>query len=302
MSEENNMSENREKKDVLPFPRKRVSMKKKREIPVWLTKATFITGVLIVLIALILAIFPQHIATHDPIEVDGRAILQPPSSEHYFGTDNYGRDVFSRVIWATRIDLQIGIFATIIPLIVGSLIGLIAGYYGGLIDNILMRIIDTLMAFPFVILIIVIITILGQGIRNVYIAIWLVGWMAYARLVRGEILALKNSEFIQAAKVAGFTDARILLRHALPNVVSSAVVFAASDVVLCMLTGASMSFLGLGVQPPTPEWGAILNEGRGYIMNAWWITFYPGLFMAVTGIGFSLIGDGLTDFLRTKGK
>jgi peptide/nickel transport system permease protein len=302
MSEENNMSENREKKDVLPFPRKRISMKKKREIPVWLTKATFITGVLIVLIALILAIFPQHIATHDPIEVDGRAILQPPSSEHYFGTDNYGRDVFSRVIWATRIDLQIGIFATIIPLIVGSLIGLIAGYYGGLIDNILMRIIDTLMAFPFVILIIVIITILGQGIRNVYIAIWLVGWMAYARLVRGEILALKNSEFIQAAKVAGFTDARILLRHALPNVVSSAVVFAASDVVLCMLTGASMSFLGLGVQPPTPEWGAILNEGRGYIMNAWWITFYPGLFMAVTGIGFSLIGDGLTDFLRTKGK
>lgn len=296
------MSENREKKDVLPFPRKRISMKKKREIPVWLTKATFITGVLIVLIALILAIFPQHIATHDPIEVDGRAILQPPSSEHYFGTDNYGRDVFSRVIWATRIDLQIGIFATIIPLIVGSLIGLIAGYYGGLIDNILMRIIDTLMAFPFVILIIVIITILGQGIRNVYIAIWLVGWMAYARLVRGEILALKNSEFIQAAKVAGFTDARILLRHALPNVVSSAVVFAASDVVLCMLTGASMSFLGLGVQPPTPEWGAILNEGRGYIMNAWWITFYPGLFMAVTGIGFSLIGDGLTDFLRTKGK
>ncbi|MDW7669983.1 MAG: ABC transporter permease [Bacillota bacterium] len=296
------MSDNREKRNVLPFPKKTITKEKKREIPVWLTKATFITGVIIVLIAVILAVFPQYIATHDPIEVNGRAILQSPSSEHFFGTDNYGRDVFSRVVWATRIDLQIGIFATIVPLIVGSLIGLIAGYYGGIIDNILMRIIDTLMAFPFVILIIVIITILGPGIRNVYIAIWLVGWMTYARLVRGEILALKNSEFIQAAKVAGFTDARILLRHALPNVVSSAVVFAASDVVLCMLTGASMSFLGLGVQPPTPEWGAILNEGRGYIMNAWWITFYPGLFMAITGIGFSLIGDGLTDFLRTKGK
>lgn len=296
------MSDNREKKVGLPFPRKNVIKKRKREIPIWLTKATFVTGVIIVLIALIIAIFPQYIATHDPIQINAKALLQPPSSEHYFGTDNYGRDIFSRVIWATKIDLQIGVFATIIPLIFGSLIGLIAGYYGGIIDNILMRIIDTLMAFPFVILIIVIITILGQGIRNVYIAIWLVGWMAYARLVRGEILALKNSEFIQAAKVAGFTDARILIRHALPNVVSSAVVFAASDVVLCMLTGASMSFLGLGVQPPTPEWGSILSEGRGYIMNAWWITFYPGLFMAIAGIGFSLIGDGLTDFLRTKGK
>lgn len=288
--------------EILPFSRKPTIKKKKREIPEWLTKATFISGVIIVLIALILSLFPQYIATHDPIEVDGTALLQEPSSEHYFGTDNYGRDVFSRVVWATRIDLQIGIFATIVPLIFGSLIGLVAGYYGGLIDNILMRVIDTLMAFPFVILIIVIITILGQGIRNVYIAIWLVGWMTYARLVRGEILSLKNAEFIQAAKVAGFKDSRILLRHALPNVVSSAVVFAASDVVLCMLLGASMSFLGLGVQPPTPEWGAILNEGRGYIMNAWWITFFPGLFLAVTGVGFSLIGDGLTDFLRTKGK
>jgi len=287
---------------LIPFSKKPTIKKKKKEIPEWLTKATFVSGVIIVFIALILALFPQYIATHDPIAVDGRALLQEPSSEHYFGTDNYGRDVFSRVVWATRIDLQIGIFATIVPLIFGSIIGLIAGYYGGLVDNILMRVIDTLMAFPFVILIIVIITILGQGIRNVYIAIWLVGWMTYARLVRGEILSLKNAEFIQAAKVAGFKDSRILLRHALPNVVSSAVVFAASDVVLCMLLGASMSFLGLGVQPPTPEWGSILNEGRGYIMNAWWITFFPGLFLAVTGVGFSLIGDGLTDFLRTKGK
>ena len=275
---------------------------RKREIPIWATKPTFVVGIIIVILAILIAFFPQYITKYDPIEVDVHSILLSPSSEHIFGTDNYGRDVFSRVIWGTRVDLQIGVFATIVPLIVGSVIGLIAGYYGGIVDNILMRIIDILMAFPFVILVIVIMTILGQGVMNIYIAIWIVGWMSYARLVRGEVLVLKNSEYIQAAVVAGFKDSRIILRHLLPNVVSSAVVFAASDVVLCMLTGASMSFLGLGIQPPTPEWGAILNEGRAYIMTAWWITFYPGLFMAVTGIGFSLIGDGLTDFLRTKGK
>ncbi len=275
---------------------------KKREIPVWAKKPAFIAGLVIVLTALFISIFPQYIAPFDPIEVNAQAILAPPGSEHFFGTDNFGRDIFSRVIWAARIDLQIGVFATIVPLLFGSLMGLIAGYYGGLIDSFLMRLIDILMTFPFTILVIVIMTILGQGMRNIYIAIWLVGWMAYAKLVRGEVLVLKNSEFIEAARVSGFSDMRILMRHMLPNVVSSAIVFAASDVVLCMLTGASMSFLGLGVQPPTPEWGAILNEGRAYIMNAWWITFFPGLFMAITGIGFSLLGDGLTDFLRAKGK
>ena len=137
---------------------------------------------------------------------------------------------------------------------------------------------------------------------NLFIALWLVGWMSYAKLVRSEVLVLKDSEFIQAARVAGFSDARILFRHLLPNVISSAVVFAASDVVMCMLTGASMSFLGLGVQPPTPEWGSILNEGRNFITFAWWTTFFPGLFLAISGVGFSLLGDGLTDFLRTKGR
>lgn len=276
--------------------------RKRKEIPIWATKPTFIVGTLIVIISILISFFPQYISSYNPIKVDAHSILLAPSTTHLFGTDNFGRDVFSRVIWGTKIDLRIGILGTIVPLIVGSIVGLIAGYYGGFVDNILMRLIDILMAFPFVILVIVIMTILGQGVMNIYIAIWIVGWMSYARLVRGEVLVLKNAEYIQAAKVAGFSDKRILLRHMLPNVVSSAVVFAASDVVLCMITGASMSFLGLGVQPPTPEWGSILNEGRAYIMNAWWITLFPGLLMVITGIGFSLIGDGLTDFLRTKGK
>ncbi len=276
--------------------------KLKIHIPDWLTNPSFVAGSIIVLIVVLIAFLPMKIATYDPIEISTKASLLPPSRDHFFGTDNYGRDIFSRVIWATKIDLQIGVFATIVPLIIGSLIGLFAGFYGGILDSIIMRINDILMAFPFTILIIVIMAILGQGTRNIYIAIWLVGWMGYARLVRGEVIVLKETEFIQAARLGGFSDLRILFRHLLPNVVSSAVVLSASDVVLNMLIGASMSFLGLGVQPPTPEWGAILNEGRGYISIAWWITFFPGLFMAITGIGFSLIGDGLTDFLRTKGR
>ena len=186
--------------------------------------------------------------------------------------------------------------------LVGGMIGLLAGYYGGFLDSLLMRITDIMMAFPFTILVITIMAILGQGLINLFIALWLVGWMSYAKLVRSEVLVLKDSEFIQAARVAGFSDARILFRHLLPNVISSAVVFAASDVVMCMLTGASMSFLGLGVSPPTPEWGSILNEGRNFITFAWWPTLFPGLFLAVSGVGFSLLGDGLTDFLRTKGR
>lgn len=273
-----------------------------RKLPSWLVTPTFTAGLIIVTLTLILALFPQLLASYDPVAVNASAKLTAPGWEHLFGTDFYGRDIFSRVVWGTRIDLLIGVFGVLIPFFAGSGAGLLAGYYGGWLDSLLMRITDIMMAFPFTILVITIMAILGPGLQNVFIALWLVGWMSYARLVRGEVLAMKDSEFIQAARVEGFSDARVLLRHLLPNVISSAVVFAASDVVLCMLTGASMSFLGLGVQAPAPEWGAILNEGRAFITYAWWPTFFPGLFLAVSGVGFSLLGDGLTDFLRTKGR
>ena len=275
---------------------------RKRRLPAWAVTPTFILGVIIVIGTLILAVFPEQIAPYNPTEVDIRARSQAPSTAHLFGTDNYGRDIFSRVVWGTRIDLSIGFFGVLVPLIIGSIIGLLAAWYGGWLDSLLMRISEIMMAFPFTILVIAIITILGSGIINLYIALWLVGWMSYARLVRAEVLTLKSSEFIEAAKVAGFSDARILLRHVLPNVISSSIVFAASDMVMCMLTGASMSFLGLGVQPPTPEWGAILNEGRTYITSASWMTFFPGLVLAVAGVGLSLMGDSMTDILRRKGR
>ncbi len=282
--------------------KKNPSPPRRHKLPPWARQTSFIAGIIIVLFFLFISFFPHLLTPYDPIEVNARARLVPPCAEHPFGTDNFGRDVFSRVVHGAKLDLFMGVLGTLIPFFAGSALGLLAAYYGGFFDNLLMRVIDVLMSLPFTILVIVIMTVLGQGLQNVFIALWLVGWMSYARLVRGEVLTLKNSEFIQAATISGFTDARILLRHLLPNVISSAVVFAASDVVLCMLTGASMSYLGLGVQLPTPEWGAILNEGRGYISRAWWITLFPGLFMAVTGVGFSLLGDGLTDFLRAKGR
>lgn len=276
--------------------------RKKHVLPAWAVTPTFILGAMIVVAALVMAIFPEQIAPYDPTAVNITARTKAPSAEHIFGTDNYGRDIFSRVVWGTRIDLSIGFFGVLVPMIIGSIIGLLAAWYGGWLDSLLMRISEIMMAFPFTILVIAIVTILGPGIINLYIALWLVGWMSYARLVRAEVLKLKKAEFIEAARVAGFSDARILLRHILPNVISSSIVFAASDMVMCMLTGASMSFLGLGVQPPTPEWGAILNEGRTYISYASWMTFYPGLVLAVTGVGLSLLGDSMTEILRRKGR
>ena len=261
-----------------------------------------IVGIVIVLFAFLVAFFPSWFTSQDPLEVNTKARMMAPCAAHPFGTDNYGRDVFSRVVYGTGIDLKIGILGMIIPLFFGSILGLLSAYYGGILDSLLMRVIDIFMAFPFTILVIAIMTILGPGIQNVYISLWLVGWVSYAKLVRGDALSVKNSEYVQAARVAGFSDRRILFRHILPNVISSSIVYATSDVVLCMLTGASMSFLGLGVQLPTPEWGAIMNEGRAYISYGWWITFFPGLLMAVTGIGFSMIGDSFTDMIRAKGR
>ncbi|MFP3090659.1 ABC transporter permease [Treponema sp. TIM-1] len=277
-------------------------LRRKKARPPALRNASIIAGSLIVLVMVFLALFPGAVAKQNPLDYSADRMLLPPSAEHLFGTDHLGRDIFSRVIWGTRIDLMMGIVSVITPFVVGTLIGLVAGYYGGLVDSLMMRACDIFMAFPFTLVVIVVVTITGPSITNLFIAMWLVSWMHYARLVRGEVLVAKNAEYVQAAKVLGYTDLRILLRHLLPNVISGCVVYAAADVVMCMLAGASMSFLGLGIQPPTPEWGAIIDSGRAYISNAWWIAAFPGLFLALTGTGFSLIGDGLSDLLRTKGR
>jgi len=254
-------------------------------------------GIIVAFVATIAIIGPS-IAPYDPIKHAYSERLLPPGRGHWLGTDKFGRDILSRVLYATRIDLQIGILCVIFPFIIGVILGCISGYYVGLVDAILMRLVDLTVAFPFYILVIAILAILGPGVVNMYIAITMVGWIAYAKLIRGEILVAKNMEYVLAARTLGFSDSRIILRHLLPNVITSSIVFAMTDVVLCILAASSLGFLGLGVQAPTPEWGVMIAEGMEYVTTAWWLSTLPGLAIAIVGIGFSLLGDGLADLLR----
>ncbi|WP_205668540.1 ABC transporter permease [Ammoniphilus sp. CFH 90114] len=257
-------------------------------------------GLAIVGFVFLISLLAPFITPYDPIKNNLAEALQGPSLKHWFGTDNFGRDIFTRMLYAARTDLQIGIFSVIMPLLFGTLIGLLSGYYGGWLDALMMRIVDIVISFPFMVLIIAIVSILGTGLFNLFLAIFLVGWSAYARIVRAEVLIVKEQEYILAAKSLGYGDGKILFRHILPNVVTTALIFCMSDIVLCILLGASLSFLGMGVQPPTPEWGAMIAEGRNYIINAWWISTFPGLGIILTGLGFSLLGDGLAEKIENQ--
>jgi peptide/nickel transport system permease protein len=259
-----------------------------------------VLGFAIITAAILLALAAPWIAPFDPITQDTPNALQPPSLAHLFGTDNFGRDVFSRVIWAIRVDLQIGFFGVLFPFIIGTAIGLMSGYLGGLPDAIFMRIVDIVLAFPFLVLIMAIIAFLGPGLLSFYIAIALVGWVSYARLVRAQVLVLKHSDFVTAAKSLGSTHARIMLRHILPNALVASIVFSMSDIVLVILSGAAVSYLGLGVQPPTAEWGIMIAEGQAFITTAWWITTFPGCALVVLAFGFSMAADGLGELLGLR--
>ena len=260
----------------------------------------FVLGIAIVLFFVLLAAFPGVFTSYEPDAINAKDMLQAPSAVHWFGTDNYGRDLYTRVVYATRIDLYIGIGAMIIPFVLGTALGLISGYYGGKLDSMIMRIVDIFMAFPYMVLAIAIVAITKAGINALFISMWLVGWKEYTRLVLSETIVVKQQEYVEAAKVLGYGDFRIIIRNVLPNVLSSSIVYGASDIVMCMLSGAAMSYLGLGVQAPMSEWGAIISEGKTYLSQAWWITLFPGLFLMIAGFGFSLIGDGLSDLLRAK--
>ena len=283
-----------------PTPAKPAKASKPKKLSVWRRSPSLLVGAVIVALTCVVAAWPQLFTSGNPLQINPMAMLQAPSLEHPFGTDNFGMDIYTRVIYATRLDLLIGVGSAGLPFVVGSLLGLVAGYYGGKFDAVIMRILDIFVAFPFMVLAIAIVAILGNGVMNLLIAMWIVSWPPYTRLVRSEVLVAKNSEYVQAAKTLGYSDATIIFRHILPNVISSSIVYLASDIVMCIMTAASMSFLGLGVPTPTPEWGAIISAGKSFISTAWWITVFPGLVMAVVGLGFSLLGDGLNDLLRTK--
>jgi peptide/nickel transport system permease protein len=258
-----------------------------------------VIGVTMVTLIFLVAIFGPAMAPYDPIETNYPARLQPPSAEHWLGTDKFGRDIYSRILYGTRVDLKIGIICVSIPFVFGIMIGTFSGFSGGMVDTLLMRLVDISVAFPFYVLVISILAILGPGVRNMYLALGLVGWIAYAKLVRGEVLIAKNHEYVLAARALGYSDTRIMAGHLLPNVINPAIVFAMSDVVLCILAGASLGFLGLGVQAPTPEWGVMIADGREYITTAPWLSTFPGMAIAIVGISFSLLGDGLSSLLRT---
>jgi peptide/nickel transport system permease protein len=249
---------------------------------------------------ILIALLAPAIAPHDPIEQDLTRTLLPPSVDFPLGTDNYGRDVLSRLIWGTRLDLQMGLVAVAITFSIGTVLGAISGYFGGIVDTLLMRLLDVTISFPFFVLMIAIISVLGSGLGSFYVAVALVGWVSYARVVRAQALVLKNVDYVVAARALGFGAPRILIRHVLPNAIAPAVVFSMSDAVLYVLLGSSLSYLGLGVQPPTPEWGVMIAEGQTYIATAWWITTFPGLAIVLLALCFSLFADGLAEALGTR--
>ena len=240
----------------------------------------------------------SHPTTRSPSTMS--ILLKPPSAAHLLGTDNFGRDVLSRTIWAYRIDMQIAIFATLPALLVGSAVGALVGYYGGWPDTLFERLVDAVITFPFLVLVIVIVGVLGPGLTNMYIAVGVVGWVFYARLLRGEIRVQKSRDYAAAARVMGYTDARIILRHLLPNAITPIIVYWMTDMALGILLGSSLGYLGLGAQPPAAEWGVLIADGKNFMATAWWIAVFPGIAIVITGLGFSLFGDGLADLLRPR--
>ncbi|WP_353613413.1 ABC transporter permease [Mangrovibacter phragmitis] len=259
-----------------------------------------VAGACIIGLWLLAAIFAPWLAPFDPINQDPSVSLLPPGGVHLFGTDNFGRDIFSRVVWGARVDLQICLLGVIFPFSLGTVLGALSGYLGGVVDAVVMRVIDIVLAFPFLVLMLAIIAILGPGLGSFYIAMAMVGWVSYARLVRAQVLTLKQRDFILAARSLGYSHTRILFRHLLPNALTGALVFSMSDCVLVLLNGAAVSYLGLGVQPPTAEWGVMVAEGQSFITTAWWITTFPGLAIVLLAMGFSLLADGLGDRLGER--
>jgi peptide/nickel transport system permease protein len=252
-----------------------------------------VIGVAILLALLACAVVPGWIAPFSPLAFDYRALLRPPSLVHPFGTDNFGRDLLSRAIWATRIDLQIAIFATLFPMLFGTFAGCMLGYFGGIADAVFRRLVDVIITIPFVVLVIAIVAVLGPGLTNMYFAISAVGWIVYARLVRAEVLAQKRLDYVAAGRVMGYGAPRIIFRHLLPNVAAPVVVYWMTDMALAILLGSSLGYLGLGAQPPTAEWGVLIADGKNFITTAWWMSIFPGLAIVLAGIGFSLTGDEL---------
>lgn len=259
-----------------------------------------LAGLAILLAMGLLALLAPWIAPYDPLAIDLPNQLQPPSLAHWLGTDLLGRDILSRLLYGGRATLVTALVAVGISAGFGVLLGLASGFYGGLVDSCLMRLVDMLLAFPRILLALTVVALLGVGLGNVMVAVGIAGISGYARVVRGVVLSAREQVYVEAARLVGCNNARILFRHVLPNVLAPVIVLATVDIAHALLSASSLSFLGLGAQPPTPEWGLMLNEGRAYLRVAPWVTTVPGLTIMLTVLSVNVFGDGLRDALDPR--
>ena len=266
----------------------------------WKSTPLAMIGTVIIFIFLMIAIFAPLLTSYSPTEQFMEERLLPPSSQHIFGTDQYGRDIFCRVVYGARVEVWIIFIVSIISVMIGIIVGITAGYFGGAVDEILMRITDMFLAFPRLILAMTLTAVLGPNLTNTMIAISLVDWTVYARLGRAEAMKVKSQPYIEAIRAIGAKDLRIIAFHVLPMSISPVIVQLTLRMGTIILTAAGLGFLGLGAQPPTPEWGAIVSDGRNYLVNQWWISTFPGMAIAFVVLGFNPLGDGIRDILDPR--
>lgn len=247
-----------------------------------------------------IAVFAPVISPYQPSDPNISATLQPPSFEHWLGTDQLGRDLFTRLIYAARTDLKIMVLAEIIPFCMGVFLGMLAGYYGKWVDTVITLLTDTFIAFPFYLIVIIVAFASGTGEQGIYITFILVGWIVYARVVKGLSASFRKQEWIAAAKTLGIPDIKIILRHLLPNVLPQAVVVLMTDMAVLLVAIVTLGYLGIGIAPPTPDWGTMISDGQPFISTKWWLSAIPGFAVVYTGIALSLVGDGLADIWRRK--
>jgi peptide/nickel transport system permease protein len=259
-----------------------------------------LAGCAVVVLLFIVSILAPWIAPYDPNHMNLQNVLVPPSGTHLFGTDQLGRDVLSRMIWGARISLKVGFVATGIAILIGAVLGAVSGFYGRWVDAVIMRFVDIMLCFPTFFLILAVVALLEPSIWNIMIIIGLTGWMGITRLVRADFISLKERDFVLAARAIGASDLRIIFIHILPNAMASILVAATLGIAGAILTESALSFLGIGVQPPTPSWGNILTAGKDNIDIAWWLSLYPGMAILVTVLGYNLLGEGIRDSLDPR--
>lgn len=283
---------------IVGFDRPAVEQSARPRRATWYRQPALLAGLVITGIIIAMAIAAPLITSYNPIAQNLNDTLQGPSAQHWLGTDQLGRDIWTRLVYSARVDLKVGFIAVLFPFCLGTILGTLAGYFGGWADVVIMRLVDVVVAFPFLVLIIALVFVLGPGESSIYIAITIVGWVSYARLVRAEILVAKRQEYVLAARGGGLSNLRIMRRHLLPNVISQSIIYGMSDIVQDILAIVTLGYFGLAIPPPTAEWGSMINEGQDFLTTHWQLATIPGIAVIIVGLGLSLIGDGLADLLR----